>query len=100
MSAVTQKKGDFTPEEETAILSLGSAWGCDVCQNVCPYTKKAIADGSIRTAIPYFKENTVSRLTKNYVEGLSDAEFAARPFAWRGKAPILRNLDLLERNKP
>lgn len=99
MSAVTQKKGAFSPEEEAAVLSLGSAWGCDVCQNVCPYTKKAIADGSIRTAIPYFKENTVSRLTRNYVEGLSDAEFAARPFAWRGKAPILRNLDLLERNK-
>jgi epoxyqueuosine reductase len=99
MSAVTQKKGEFTEAEAASVLALGSAWGCDVCQNVCPYTKKALESGSIRTTIPYFMENTVSRLTKDFVEGLSDAEFAARPFAWLGKAPIIRNLDLLERKK-
>ncbi|MBO5111714.1 MAG: epoxyqueuosine reductase [Clostridia bacterium] len=99
MSAVTQKKGEFTPEEAAAVLALGSAWGCDVCQNVCPYTKKAMATGAIRTPIPYFLEDTISRLTKDYVESLTDGEFNARPFAWRGKAPILRNLELLEREK-
>ena len=97
MSAVTQKKGEFTPEEEAAVLALGSAWGCDVCQNVCPYTKKAVESGSIVTPIPYFKENTISRLTGEYVESLDDEAFAARPFAWRGRAPIMRNLALFER---
>lgn len=99
MSALTQKKGDLTPEEERRLVALGSAWGCDVCQNVCPYTKKAVATGAIRTTIPYFLRDTVTRLTTDYINGLTEAEFSARPFAWRGKAPILRNLALLERKE-
>ena len=96
MSALTQKKGAFTPEEAERVLALGSAWGCDVCQNVCPYTGNALASGKITTPIPYFKEDTIHRLTADYVRGLSDAEFNARPFAWRGRDPIMRNLILLE----
>jgi epoxyqueuosine reductase len=99
MSALTQKKGALTPEEEGRILALGSAWGCDVCQDACPYTKKALASGTIATPIPYFCEDVILRLRAADVEAMTEEAFAARPFAWRGRAPIMRNLVLLESEK-
>ena len=35
------------------MLDNGSIWGCDICQNVCPYTKNASY-----TPIEYFKNET------------------------------------------
>jgi len=43
LSALTQKKGALTPEEENIISLLQSAWGCDICQKVCPHTERAHA---------------------------------------------------------
>lgn len=93
LSAITQKKGVLTEGEIDLILKNKIAWGCDVCQNVCPYTKNAKF-----TPISFFREGTLSHLSYSDVENMSDEEFASRPFSWRGKGPILRNLLLLEQN--
>ncbi len=94
LSAITQKKGEFTPEEEQMILENGSIWGCDVCQNVCPYTKN-----SSYTPIDFFSEDVIPLLDKATLDSLSDEEFKARPFSWRGRGVIERNVDLYERSK-
>lgn len=96
LSALTQKKGALSDDEQAAILRYGSAWGCDICQEVCPHTKRAIACGSIFTPIPFFREQTLACLTSEALDGMSDEVFAKRAYAWRGRETVRRNLLLLE----
>ncbi len=91
LSAITQKKGALTEEEKAMILESGCIWGCDVCQNVCPYTKNAKY-----TPIRFFNENVITRLDLNTLSGMTKEEFKLRPFAWRGKETIKRNVTLWE----
>jgi len=95
LSAITQKKGELTDNERTLIKENKTAWGCDICQAVCPVTKKAIKNGTAFTNIDYFKTGRIERLTEELVENMSNEEFKSRAFSWRGKAPLLRNLKIL-----
>ncbi len=99
LSALTQKKGELTDEERTRILAHGCAWGCDVCQEACPITRRAIASGSIYTTIPFFSEGAISHVDAETVREMSDDDFAKRAYSWRGKPTILRNLTLLEKGE-
>lgn len=94
LSAITQKKGALSDSEIKLMLDNGSIWGCDVCQNVCPYTKKASY-----TPIEYFQNDVITLLDRNALDSLSDEEFKKRPFAWRGKEVISRNVDFYERKR-
>ena len=94
LSAVTQKKGVLSDEEADYLKKYGSAWGCDLCQLACPLNQKVLANG-VETPIDFFRENRISTLTSEVLEKMSDEEFKARSFSWRGKAPLLRNLELL-----
>ena len=96
LSALTQKKGVLTPDEQAAILRFGSVWGCDVCQAVCPHTKKATRDGTIYSPIPYFAEQPIAHLTGEILDGMSEEEFKSRAYAWRGRETIARNLRLFK----
>lgn len=99
LSAVTQKKGTLSAEEEAMIRSSGCVWGCDACQNACPYTVRAKREGTLPTPIPYFRENVIRRLCAEDVRAMSEEEFLSRPFSWRGRECILRNLELIEHQK-
>ena len=94
LSAITQKKGDLTESEIKMMLDNGSIWGCDVCQNVCPYTKNALL-----TPIEYFKNDVITLLDRKTLDSLTDDEFLMRPFSWRGRSVIGRNIDLYEERK-
>ncbi len=96
LSALTQKKGALTEDEEAYIREYGSAWGCDLCQLSCPMTRRAIA-GGVQTPIGFFRENRISHLTEELLSGMSKEEFRFRAFSWRGKQTLLRNLALLTR---
>ena len=96
LSAITQKKGTLTDGEEAALLQGRSAWGCDLCQTVCPHTKKALREKTIHSPIPYFREETVSSLTLEALSKMTDTAFSNRAYSWRGRAVIQRNLTLLE----
>ena len=96
LSALTQKKGDLTDAERAAIRRYGSAWGCDICQEACPYTKKALESGSIYSPIPFFEEHTISHLSTEILDNMNDEEFEKRAFAWRTRATVARNLAILE----
>lgn len=91
LSAITQKKGELTEEEIKLILDNNTVWGCDICQNVCPFTKKAQT-----TPIEFFKSNVITELTTDVLNNLSEEEFKMRPFAWRGKSVIERNVKLYD----
>lgn len=91
LSAITQKKGSLTNEEISLIVENGSIWGCDACQNVCPYTKNASY-----TPIEYFKKDVIECLDLNTLEKMTSEEFSSRPFAWRGMETIKRNVMIYE----
>lgn len=82
LSAVTQQKKPLNELEEKMITESGCIWGCDICQNCCPYNKKAET-----TNIEEFKESYRNRYN-------SDEDITDRAYAWRGKNVILRNSKL------
>lgn len=100
VSALTQKKGDLN-EHETALLTAHPLiWGCDICQQVCPYNRRAVVSPlddltGRNDTLPY-----LPRLTAQDLEGLSNRTFrekyGQRAFAWRGVAVLRRNLSLKE----
>lgn len=92
LSYITQKKGELSAEEKEAIKSTGMVWGCDICQEVCPYNKDLPL-----TTIDEFRENLIFNLELE--EGLSNKEFKKlykdRAFSWRGKKVLERNLKIV-----
>ena len=96
LSAVTQKKGELTPEEKELILSHGSAWGCDLCQIACPHVGRAIKSGAAETPVAFFRTDRTPRLTYDGIAAMPDLDFQSRAYAWRGRNTLLRNLALLE----
>ena len=103
LSALTQKKGELTTEEEEAILRGGLAWGCDACQLACPHNIRVLRE-ELNTRIPYFAEDRLTRLDSQILSHMSDEAFATRAYAWRGRKVIQRNCALFaidhERSKP
>ena len=99
LSALTQQKGELSSRELEHLATYRTAWGCDICQTVCPHTKEAIRNGSIYSPIAYFQTDLTPTLNAKQIREMSDTDFAARAYSWRGKDVILRNLDYLEKYK-
>ncbi len=96
ISHLTQKKGELSEEEKALIIKGGSIWGCDICQAVCPHTKKAINKGTLKTPIPYFKDSYLGDSPIEKIEQMDDKTFSLYPFAWRKRPTIERNITLLK----
>lgn len=94
LSALTQKKGSLTEDERALIAQHDSVWGCDICQEVCPYTKNAKKSGTIYSPISYFEEDVIPNITSSTLLDMDKDAFALRAYSWRGKEVILRNLTL------
>lgn len=94
LSEITQKKGELSENEKRLIKENNTAFGCDICQLVCPMNNFKI------TPLDDFKQNKITSIKKSDFEGLSNKEFKEkyknRAFSWRGKQVLLRNLDVLE----
>ncbi len=95
LSALTQKKGALTSDEVEAIRQNHLVWGCDVCQLVCPHNIRVIREGR-DTPIPYFRDQRLSHVDTRILDTMSDEEFSSRAYAWRGRAVIRRNAELME----
>ncbi|MCQ2455613.1 MAG: DUF1730 domain-containing protein [Clostridia bacterium] len=82
LSFVTQKKGELSDAEISAIKKSGVIWGCDICSEVCP-----LNEGKEKTYIPEFLQGYKDKYEIN-----DDIE--NRAFAWRGEKVIKRNFNL------
>lgn len=98
-SAMTQKKSPLTEQEQDALMRFSSVWGCDICQEVCPYTTHARVRGTIFSPIPFFSQNTLPRLTAERLDGMSEQDFSRRAYAWRGRDTVSRNVVWHEQRK-
>lgn len=93
LSAVTQKKGKLSHEEKLLIRKYKFAWGCDICQMVCPHTIRAIKSGEIYTESKWFNNKVISN--PNELSVNDEDDFKLRAYSWRGKNTILRNINIL-----
>lgn len=93
LSELTQRKGGLTPEETALVKAHPYVWGCDICQNVCPYNQAPKV-----AALPEWEGEALAFLTEDMLEGLSNKTFRERfgdkAFAWRGPAVLKRNFAL------
>ncbi len=80
LSAITQKKGILSPEEERLMKECGCVWGCDICQDFCPMNKNAAT-----TQIAEFLSSPAPHIT-------SGCELEGRAYEWRGRKVIERNI--------
>ena len=95
LSALTQKKGVLSPEEQSLIRKHGSVWGCDKCSEACPHTHIARNRGTLNSPIPFFSQARITHLTLSQLEAMDDQTFARRAYSWRGRETIKRNVCLM-----
>ena len=89
LSAITQKKSELSPEEISHMRNCNTAWGCDICQQVCPHNKSPKL-----TETAEFRADLICSLTR---EILDNTSLENRAFTWRGKQVLYRNLEILEK---
>lgn len=93
LSALTQQRGTLSHPQEKLIRQCGMVWGCDLCQKACPANAQAQL-----AVLPEFLEDRICSLTPEDT-ALSDRAFRQkyknRAFAWRGVAPLRRNMHIL-----
>lgn len=93
LSALSQEKGELSPEGREQMKNSPTVWGCDLCQRGCPFNQSPAL-----SPLPEFRENLLYSLSLEDLEGLSNRAFRRgygdRAFAWRGIAPLVRNLRL------
>ncbi|MEG0900022.1 MAG: DUF1730 domain-containing protein [Bacilli bacterium] len=85
-SFITQKKGELTLSEQNEIKNGGLIWGCDICNDVCPFNKSPI--------LSPIKEMYTNICEKINYENLSQL-ICDKAFEYRGLNVILRNMDIL-----
>ena len=99
LSAITQKKGELSEDEARLLIENDTVWGCDACQECCPYTLRAKKNGTIYTHIPYFLEDCIYALSYEAIEKMPKDTFKKYAFAWRGRQVLLRNLKIREKSE-
>ncbi len=93
LSAISQQRGQLSPQQTALIGQNHVLWGCDRCQLVCPENRHRTVP-----PLPEFAplpDPTGEELT------LSDRAFRrifdGRAFTWRGVQPLRRNFEIIHK---
>lgn len=85
LSFLSQRKGELPEGVREKMAEYNCAWGCDICQKVCPHNKNA----RVTPVKRFFETANPNVSEEDGIEG--------RAFAWRGKAVIERNLKAVKK---
>ncbi|MFW5789698.1 MAG: epoxyqueuosine reductase [Bacillota bacterium] len=91
ISYLTQKKGVLSFKEDKLIGN--NFWGCDICQQVCPYNNSKDAQHSRIIAAktwPGITKIDPAEIIKAYID--KKKLFSNYAFSWRGNRILVRNL--------
>lgn len=90
LSYISQKKEELSDFEIDKLG--GSIYGCDICQDICPYNKESIPS-SIKE---FYPEKWNFSINEEYILNISNKEFkdtfGKTSSGWRGKRILQRNL--------
>ena len=92
LSAVTQRRGPLTEEEQRLVRRCRTLWGCDRCQQCCPENAAAAA-APLPELLP--QEPALEPEDLALSDRAFRRKYAGRAFVWRGAAPLRRNAALL-----
>lgn len=87
LSYISQRKEPPSELAAAQLRAMHSAWGCDICQQVCPHNR-----GANIAPLPEFLHDPIAELT--HTTPIED-----RTYAWRGRAVLGRNIDNLRREE-
>lgn len=85
LSAISQKKNKSN-EEKALIKSSKTVWGCDICQNTCPYNKNAEL-----SPISDFDFGVLDNISAEIIENMDDDTYKGYAFSFRQKKVITEN---------
>lgn len=87
LSALSQKKRELEPKEQTALIENRILWGCDICAEVCPMNENVEISPLSEFAAAYRDRYTLGE------------DITGRAYAWRGEKVITRNKKQIIKNK-
>lgn len=93
LSELTQRKGELEDSTLSLMCKSNTAWGCDICQEVCPHNKDISP-----TPIDFFYQDRIPHLTPEIIENMSDDELSSRAYGWRKRQTIYRNIKAITDN--
>ena len=86
LSAISQKKNKAI-EDKIILAKTKTVWGCDICQNVCPYNKQAVSSPLLD-----FDENAIENISAEMISTMGENEYKKYAFSYREKNVISENL--------
>ncbi len=86
-SFITQKKKELTDWETAQIEDGKMVWGCDICNDACPYNKNPIL-----SPIKEMYENIHEKITEENV-----SKITGKAYEYRGEKVIKRNIGIIEK---
>lgn len=96
ISYLTQKK-NLSDEEEKGITSY--LYGCDICQKVCPYNQQL---EQTREKAFWIDDDTVAPILADVLKmtnSVFKTQYKNTASGWRGKRILIRNAQLIIKNK-
>jgi len=85
LSDLTQRKAEPSEETMSLMRRYHTAWGCDICQKVCP-----LNTAKKHTPIEFFRTDLYPDAQKALADGSEN-----RAYYWRGRKVIERNIEII-----